>query len=95
MYFITQIEYNEKTGELINDCRGYFSSFEDAENVVINNITDLYESCFNYVVIENIPEGLYKTDLNPHWYKYNSETDKYDKTTEPKFANNYYGFALG
>lgn len=95
MYFITQIEYNEKTGELINDCRGYFSSFKDAENVVINNITDLYESCFNYVVIENIREGLYQYDLFPHWYLYNKETGKYEETSEPEFTKNHVGFALG
>lgn len=95
MYFITQIEYNEKTDELINDCRGYFSSFKDAENVVVNNITDLYESCFNYVVIENIPEGLYQYDIFPRWYLYNKETGKYEETSEPEFTKNYVGFALG
>ena len=94
MYFITQVDV-QKDGSFVNQCGGYFRKFEDAEYHVINNITDLWETCFDYIVIENIPEGLHKVDHNPHWYKYNHDTEKYEEISEPKFARHYVGFALG
>lgn len=94
MVFITQIEYTED-GEIINDCRGYFKSFSEAEDVVINNKTDLWETCFEYIVIEEIPEGLYQSPLLVSWYKYNKELNKYERVNQPKFASHLSGFALG
>ena len=94
MFFITQVE-PQKDGTFITQCRGYFSDFDDAEYRVVNNITDFWETCFDYIVIEEVPEGLYQHDPFPRWYLYNRETGKYEETTEPEFAKKYVGFALG
>lgn len=94
MFFITQVE-PQKDGTFITQCRGYFSNFDDAEYRVVNNITDFWETCFDYIVIENTPEGLYQSPLAVAWYKYNKELDKYQKINPPQFAKNISGFALG
>ena len=94
MYFITTIETNKKE---ISDtrCVGYYSTFEKAENAVLYNVCDIWETCYNYAVIENIPEGIYKYDFRPKWYKYHKLTGGYIKCDPPEFIQSSIGYAIG
>lgn len=92
MYFITEVS---KDG---TRCVGYFKSFEEAEQVVTNNYYDLWEAgCYPYVVIENIPEGVYKYDFHPLWFKYNETTGLYEPIDySPDFIEQpTVGFGIG
>lgn len=93
MYFITTIDSKDDSRR----CVGYFSSFEDAEYVALHNVFDIYETCYDYLVIENIPEGLYQYDFNPVWYKYQKLTNTYERCERPSFvkAIGDIGYAIG
>ena len=92
MYFITTID--SKDGD--QRCVGYYSSFEKAEEVVLDNIFDICETCYDYAVIENIPEGLYQYDQNAIWYKWNDVDEKYEKIEKrPEQYKKFVGFAIG
>ena len=70
MYFITTLRVLDK---VIDDCRtvGYFSSYRDAYDRVINNTCDIFEDgYYNYAVIERIGQGLYPQVQEIQWFYY-------------------------
>ena len=75
MYFITTIDSKHDDTR----CVGYFKHFEEAERAVLRNSFDICETCYDYVTIENIEEGIYQYDFQPKWYKWNN--NKYDDFT--------------
>lgn len=93
MYFITTVDAKDEDTR----CVGYFQTFEEAENAVKNNACDIWETCYNYAVIENIPCGLYQYDFHPTWYKYHKLTNEYVKCEQPDFVKSIsgVGFAIG
>ena len=92
MYFVTTIDSNHDDTR----CVGYFKEFKDAEIRVLENVLDIYETCYDYAVIENVPEGFYQYDFTPKWYKWNVSKEKYEKIKErPEKYKNTIGFAIG
>lgn len=93
MFFITTIDTRNNDKR----CVGYYSTFENAETAVLNNACDIWETCYDYVVIENVDEGLYQYDQNAVWYKWNDLDEKYIKRIEgrPEQYKNIVGFAIG
>lgn len=92
MYFITEVSKDDTR------CVGYYKKLKDAEQVVVSNTGDLWEAgCYPYVVIENIPEGIYQYDFCPQWYKYNEKLEIYEKIdNSPDFIEKpAIGFGLG
>ena len=96
MYFVTTIDSKDKDIR----CVGYFSKFNDAEQAVLENACDIWETCYDYAVIENIQEGLYQYDFHPTWYKFHKLLGGYVKCEQPSFVNKNggmgtIGFAIG
>lgn len=92
MYFITTIDSKRDDRR----CVGYLKDFEEAEITVFENAMDICETCYDYAVIENIPEGLYQYDQNAKWYKWNDLEEKYEKIeSRPEKYKNTVGFAIG
>lgn len=92
MYFVTVVD------SIKNDdrCVGYFETFEKAEEIVKNNACDIWETYYDYVVIENIPTGLYQYDFHPTWYKFHKLLNSYVKCEQPAFVNSLaVGYAIG
>lgn len=58
---------------------GWYFKKEDAESVIENNFTDIWETCYNYAVLEECNEGMYDFDRERTYYKYNREIDGYEK----------------
>ena len=79
----------------IKRCVGYFKSFEEAEDVVKNNITDIYSCLYEYAVIEEFSDGLYPKAKSIHFYKYDEETNKYAEIYVPKEWENICNFTMG
>lgn len=92
MYFITTV--SEKNG---NRCVGYYANEQDAIDAVTYNACDLNEAgYYPYAIIENVEEGLYQYDQSPIWFKYNEDTEEYEKSDRPDFIpSNYVGFGIG
>lgn len=60
---------------------GWFSDYTDAFDVVINNVNDIYENCYEYAVIERLPSGTYPPiddDYSCCYFKYDQESDMYN-----------------
>ena len=91
IYLLTVFEKNGSTlnkyGEKDFGCRdniGFFHEFKTIEDVVINNVTDIWETCFNYASISEIYPGIYGMfeASKVNYYKYNIELNKYEPTNE-------------
>lgn len=92
MYFVTTIDMIEDDMR----CVGYFQTFEEAEKAVLYNICDIWETCYDIVVIEHIKDGLYQYDKKPKWYEWDYMKGEYEKINEPpKKYKNQIGFAIG
>lgn len=95
MYFITTIEDFNEHSTKHSRCVGYFSDLNRAKEVLTENQCDLFETIYNYAVIEKVAEGLYQYDLNPLWFKWSREEECYKEIDKPKEARNIVGFGIG
>ena len=57
---------------------GYYETFEEAEDVVINNILDICEEgYYHYAVIEEVEPGIYTIPRTEIWYRWDREKGQY------------------
>lgn len=61
---------------------GYWFSLEEAEKRVLNNTTDLYEGCYDTIVIERVYPGIVPNTLE-WFYKWNKENECYEPIPIP------------
>ena len=96
LYFISCLKGWDKYGITGIRTVGYLESFDEAEQIIINNGYDLYEDgYYPYVIIENIQPGIYQICENPLFYKFNKETKKYEKIDFPEELQMFRGFTIG
>ena len=69
--------------------------FYYAVATVRNNVTDLWETVYDYAIIEEYYEGIGNMTFKRWFFEYNKETDAYDSIDEPRELKHYAGFALG
>ena len=94
-YFITVFNRYDNYGIHSTRCWGYYPNWEDANEVVHNNMTDLWEYTYDYAVIEEIKPGI-SSYAYPRWfYKYNQETNKYNMIEEPEELKHFCNFGVG
>lgn len=92
MYFITGVHPTKSRLR----CVGYFSKLEKAIDIVVSNFCDIYENgYYPYVVIENIPEGIYQYDEEGIWFEYSEVTKRYEKCQKPKDLKGSIGYGIG
>ena len=94
-YFITVFNSYDEFGPHNLRCWAFYNDWDDADYTLSNNITDLWETCYNYGIIEEYHTGLFGYNFKRWFYKYNKETGFYNKINEPKELEHYVGFALG
>lgn len=72
---------------------GYFKDLNLAINYVENNFGDIAEcGYYKYAIIEKAKEGLYQYDLNPIFFEYDEEHNKYQKIEIPEEFKGCCGF---
>lgn len=76
-------------------CFGYSMDFEYADSSVRNNVTDINEKIYNYVVIEKVKDGLNPVARKRWFYKYNIEEDIYESIEEPICVKQFLNFSIG
>ena len=59
-------------------------TFELAEEVVKNNMCDIWETCYDYAVISEIGPELYPYPMMQKYYKYNRDINGYEPIEKPK-----------
>ena len=75
---------------------GFYTKKDYAFYTVINNVCDIWETCYDYALIERVAEGLYNPALSDSrwWFKYNRTTGKYELIDEPVFCKHLVGFTI-
>ena len=108
IYLITLLQKLEevvsKTGKKtgipdFGDARtvGYYFTYDDARDAVVNNYGDIHETIYNYALIEKVAPGIYNgaTADSRSLFSYNKEKKTYDPVEEPAFLSNFYGIGIG
>ena len=76
---------------------GYFFDKDDAINHVKENVCDIWETCYNYAIVEGVKPGFYEpADKEDRWlFKFNHETGEYEQIEEPGEMAHLCGFTIG
>jgi hypothetical protein len=72
---------------------GWYFNFEDAEKAVKNNDGDLREYFYDYIVIEEFPEGVWVCRKNEWWYKWGAS--KFRRIQKPNCIRNTINWGMG
>lgn len=87
MYFITAMSNILNTKDRFDSeeyknhsarCFGYYVKKEDAIEAVKMNNSDMWETIYNFVIIEKIEEGIHGFAEVIGWFEYNIEKDEYE-----------------
>lgn len=74
---------------------GYFNNWEDADKAVKANLCDrIFDSDYEYAVIEEVKEGVIKPSKTSWWYKLNEDTLQYEPVDKPEIVKLVQGFAM-
>jgi len=76
-------------------CWGFYDNFDDADQAIRGNFTDMWETIYDFAVIEEYLPGISGYNFNRWFYKYNIEQDIYEPIDEPLGLKHYVGFAMG
>ena len=101
-WFITVLEYIEeddlgwpKFGA--TRCWGFYTDKEVALKALHENWTDMWETCYDYAVLEPYYEGISgigdKEDRQ--FFEYDADKDGYFEIDEPSEVRHVVGFAFG
>ena len=99
-WFITVMRKLEKNSKgfletSCSRCWGFYSNKEDALNTLHENRTDLWETVYDYAVLEEYYEGINNFNFeNRQFFRYNKEKNGYFEIEEPSEAKYRAGFAL-
>ena len=74
-------------------CVGYYSLLENAKYAVEHNLKNIYDNLYEYCIIEETPEGIYKYSKNIYVYKWNK--DHYEPIETPLELSKVCGFGIG
>ena len=100
MWFITVFETHE-INELgwpeygCQRCWGYYSDRDRALQALHENRTDMWETIYDYAVLEKIPEGLIPDPEEVQWFKFDMKRNGYFEISMPEGENAYSSFTIG
>ena len=93
---MTRLEVSDMGWPVFGSTRvvGYYREKEHALECVKYNCGDIWETCYNYAVVEKVEEGLYGITHEREFFKYNRETGEYDPYPEPDFMGHFVGLTM-
>ena len=74
---------------------GYYHELKNAIDAVKKNMCDIWETVYNYVIIEEVSPGLYPHNMKRWFFKYDIDKDNYVEIEEPEFMKNVYNITIG
>lgn len=79
-------------------CIGWFDNTKEALDAVKANKGDMHECLYNYIVIEEVPSGVWKLVTNEVWFTWSMAREEWVPCKKPRkyrtFAN-VSGFGMG
>ena len=99
-WFITVMEKIEKDPKYLFNlgstrCWGFYTNKQDALNALHTNATDMWETIYDYAVMEEYFEGISGYGFERQFFKYDREKDGYFEIETPNFMRHYCAFAIG
>jgi len=95
IYTVTAVDKLDLAKAYIR-CIGFFTSLNEAIEMVESNCLDIAESGINkYCIIEEVEEGFYGYAYKKKIYKYNVTADKYEEIERPKEWERICNFGIG
>ena len=99
MFFIscfTDISVNKLGYPDIGNARtvGFVETLEKAGEILLNNVGDLWESIYQYAVIEDISPGIYSVPEDRCFFKFDEDRQGYYPIEEPEELKNVAVFAF-
>ena len=100
MWFITVFETREINELGFTDygcqrCWGYYRDRETAVQALHENRTDMWETIYDYAVLEKIPEGLIPDPEEVQWFKFDRKRNGYFEIPMPEGEHDYSSFTIG
>lgn len=85
MLFITAMHWN---GENVTSTAtfGYFSDHDEAHGCVARNTGDMHECLYNFLVIEDVPEGIHPLPKSECWFEWDGEQELWQSIDAPEFS---------
>ena len=74
---------------------GFYHEKEHALETVMNNGGDIWETCYDYAIVEEVEPGLYTCSITRWVFKHNKETGFYDPIDEPPVMKHTCGLTIG
>lgn len=75
---------------------GFFDDFNEAEQAVIRNDTDIYECEYEYAVLEEHYMGTIAMGTGRmSWFRYNRDTEQYARIDPPEWSKNVCHWGIG
>lgn len=100
MWFITVFEKMDQTEQSFpkmgsSRTWGYFSDKSWALEALHENVTDMWETCYDYAILEYFDEGLIPVGIDRQFFKYDRKRNGYFEIEEPEFMKRICNFAIG
>ncbi len=101
MYFITAIISEEHLkqvpfyAKLRSHCFGYFKTWDEAHATVTDNVGSLHESIYDFIVIEDIPDGIHSLMTEEHWYYWCDALNCWQPCVKPDEFKGVINWAIG
>lgn len=74
---------------------GFYSSKVDALQALHNNVTDMWETIYNFAILEEYYEGIGNSTGVRYFLKYDPSLNGYFEIEEPEYAKYICDFAIG
>ena len=78
-------------------CIGFYYQELDAVTAVETNKGEMHECLYNYLVIEEIPDGVWRSTISEKWYEwsYRQKWEQCQKPAQYRQVCNISGFGIG
>ena len=85
MFFITAIHYKDDNIQSTATF-GYLSDHDEAHGCVARNTCNMDEHLYNYLVIEDVPEGIHPFPKSECWFEWDEENTLWQAISPPEFS---------
>ena len=73
---------------------GYYMDKDAALEAVKNNALDIRETIYDYMIVEEVEEGLYQPSMK-RWFFKAKDNDTFEEINEPSFLRHFVGISMG
>ena len=95
-WFLTSIVVDDNNPRSRNSrCFGYYANYSDAMSAVTKNQCDMRECLYDYLVMEEIGEGIHPEVMQENWFKWNDGLNGWHRCNKPSEFVGSINWALG